>query len=225
MSAPRSSGAAGDPAGAPGWHAHRAAELAEQALQPGTRMRRARLFASVAQVHATLATGSSSAAAPARPVGAAFEPKDSGRSVRRRGVPAPRVTPAEIPSTLFERLKGQDGIAQVVQEFYTRVLRDPQLTHYFEGVAMWRLQRHMVAFLVQATGGPGGYDGREMASAHAHLHITGRDFDRVARHLVETLIDFGVAGSDVDEVVAAITPIRSHVVTAVPEPAPPPDGR
>lgn len=194
------------------WHAQRAAQLAEDAVRPGTRQARAQLLAAVAQVHATLAT-----VPPPAPAGPPFQPADVGRSGRRR----PAVRPAPGPtvrSTLFERLKGQDGISQVVQDFYTRVLRDPQLSHYFEGLAMWRLQRHMVAFLVQATGGPAGYEGREMAAAHAHLRITGRDFDRVARHLVETLVDFGVAGGDVDDVVAAVSPVRPHVVTAARKP-------
>ena len=196
------------------YHARRAGDLAEEALRPGLRARRAHLLVAVAQVHATLATVAPPAPAlpPARP---------GPVQQRRRTAPASRgKAPAAVGSTLFERLKGQDGIAQAVQEFYTRVLGDPQLAHYFEGVPMWRLQRHMVAFLVQATGGPAAYEGREMEEAHAHLRITGRDFDRVARHLVETLTDYGIAEADVDEVVAAIAPLRPHIVTAIFEPPP-----
>ncbi len=216
----------------PGTHARRAAELAEEALHPRTRPRRAQLLAAVAQVHATLAAGTA-AAAPAPMAPAAARPPRPARQpvpAETRGRPAPaapggpvRVQPSGR-TTLFERLKGQDGISLVVQEFYTRVLRDPQLTHYFEGVAMWRLQRHMVAFLVQATGGPAAYDGRDMAVAHAGLHITARDFDRVARHLVETLNSFGVDSADVDEVVAAIGPLKQYIVTAAPGPVLPDPG-
>jgi hemoglobin len=224
------------------YHARRAGDLAEEALRPGLRARRAHLLAAVAQVHATLAAAAPptagpptahppaahppaaapSAAAPSAAAPSAAEPRARpARIQRRRTGPAPRgVAPAAVGATLFDRLKGQDGIAQAIQEFYTRVLSDPQLEHYFEGVPMWRLQRHMVAFLVQATGGPAGYEGREMEEAHAHLRITARDFDRVARHLVETLTDYGIADADVDEVVAAIGPLRPHIVTAIFEPPP-----
>lgn len=197
------------PAVDPATHARRAAELADEALRPGIRLGRARLLAAVAQVHATLATASAGPTAT-----------PDGRPSRRRAPVTPSPVGPTGRSSLFERLRGQDGISQVVQDFYTRVLHDPQLTHYFEGIAMWRLQRHMVAFLVQATGGPAAYDGRDMAAAHAALNVTARDFDRVARHLVETLTDFGMASGDVDEVVAAIGPLKKHIVTAVPAPTP-----
>lgn len=213
---------AGGPAPAPAdersFHAGRALQLAEEALRPGVRARRAELLAAVAQVHATLAVS-----APAAP-GTAVERSDRPMRPRRRTTAPSRGAVASGPGaeTLFDRLKGQDGIAEAVREFYTRVLDDPQLAHYFDGVAMWRLQRHMVAFLVQATGGPAAYDGKEMADAHAHLGVTGRDFDRVVRHLVETLTDAGIAPRDVDEVVGALAPVRPFVVTAAPPPRPTP---
>lgn len=202
-------------------YADRAVELAEEALRPGTRPRRAAVLASVAQVYATLAAGAG-AQTPAPPATPLPSRRLGAAAAEVR--PPVRTGPDRVPTggvTLFERLKGQDGISQAVQNFYTRVLRDPQLAHYFEGVPLWRLQRHMVAFLVQATGGPAAYEGRQMAVAHAGLNITARDFDRVARHLVETLMAAGVDSGDVDQVVAAISPLKEHVVTAAPAPIPP----
>ena len=198
------------------YHAGRAVQLAEEAPRPGVRARRAELLASVAQVHATLAAAWSSPSPGTDRV-------ERPARIRRRGAAPGRAT-VVTGETLFERLKGQDGIAEAVREFYTRVLDDPQLAHYFEGVPMWRLQRHMVAFLVQATGGPAAYDGREMADAHSHLGVTGRDFDRVVRHLVETLSEAGIAAKDVDEVVGALAPVRPFVVTTPPPPRPAPLG-
>jgi hemoglobin len=195
-------------------HVRRASELAEQALQPGTRPRRAHLLAVVAQVHATLATTGDAPMAPPVQPRRLTPPPALPRSAPAAAPVTPQVVRPGGNPTLFERLKGQDGIATVVQTFYTRVLADPQLAHYFEHVAMWRLQRHMVAFLIQATGGPVAYQGRDLATAHAGKAITGRDFDRVARHLVEALTALGVAAGDVDEVVAAIGPLKQHVVTA-----------
>jgi hemoglobin len=229
-------------------HAARADELAEQALRPGLRLRRARLFAAVAQVHATLAAAAQppapTAAAPSPPApvvasvqGASPQAGDArahevwAPGARTSAAPGPQARVAPLPvagtvsptvsrptggPTLFERLRGEDGISHVVQAFYVRVLGDPQLSHYFESVPMWRMQRHMVAFLVQATGGPARYDGRDMSVAHAGLDITSRDFDRVARHLVETLVGSGVAAADVDEVLSTIGPLKQHVVSVTP---------
>ena len=71
----------------------------------------------------------------------------------------------------------------------------------------------MVAFLVQATGGPKDYRGRPMNAAHAHLRITGRDFDRVAEHLVAMVREYRVPEAPMDQIGAAIAPLRADIVT------------
>ncbi|MGY1845385.1 group I truncated hemoglobin [Modestobacter sp. SYSU DS0875] len=119
--------------------------------------------------------------------------------------------------TLYERL-GQDvGIRTAVDDFYRRVVADPDLAGYFEGVDMPQLRRHQTALLVQVTGGPVEYSGRELAAGHEGLGITADAFDRVVGHLVDTLTDLGVAGEDIGQVGAALGAHRDEIVT---EPAP-----
>jgi hemoglobin len=116
--------------------------------------------------------------------------------------------------SLYERLGEQQGIRAAVDEFYTRVLADPRLVGYFDGVDQRKLRGHQTALLVQVTGGPAGYDGRDLAAAHDHLGITPQDFDRVVGHLVVTLTDLGVPQEDIAEVGAALTAHRDEIVTA-----------
>ena len=56
--------------------------------------------------------------------------------------------------SLYERLGQDQGIRTAVDEFYQRVLADPELTPYFDGVDMGRLRGHQAKLLVQVTGGP-----------------------------------------------------------------------
>jgi hemoglobin len=119
----------------------------------------------------------------------------------------------DTPS-LYERLGAQNAIRAAVDEFYVRVVADPSLAGYFASTDMTSLRRHQVAMLSQATGGPREYSGAEMGAAHAGLAITDEAFTAVVGHLVATLQDLGVQPQEVDEVVAALAPLRSVLVTA-----------
>lgn len=116
--------------------------------------------------------------------------------------------------TLYERLGAENAIRAAVDEFYVRVIADPSLVGYFATTDLTSLRRHQVAMLSQATGGPREYTGAEMGRAHAGLAITDEAFTAVVGHLVGTLQDLGVQQPEVDEVVAALAPLRSVIVTA-----------
>jgi hemoglobin len=116
--------------------------------------------------------------------------------------------------SLYERLGQEAGIRTAVDDFYVRVVGDPELAPYFEGVDLPRLRRHQTALLVQVTGGPVEYSGRALAEGHAGLDVTPAAFDRVVGHLVATLTDLGVAPEDIGEVGAALTAHRDDIVTA-----------
>lgn len=120
--------------------------------------------------------------------------------------------------SIFERLGQEQGIRAAVDDFYERVVGDPQLARYFDGVDMRTLRGHQTALLVQVTGGPAGYAGRDLAAAHAQLDITPEDFDRVVQHLVGTLTSFGVSQEDIAAVEEVLTAQRDAIVT-VPTPA------
>lgn len=117
-------------------------------------------------------------------------------------------------STLYERLGAENSIRAAVDEFYVRVTADPLLAGYFASTDMASLRRHQVAMLSQATGGPKAYGGADMDLAHAGLAITDEAFTAVVGHLVETLQYLGVQTAEVDDVVAALAPLRSAIVTA-----------
>jgi len=115
--------------------------------------------------------------------------------------------------SLYQRLGQEVGIRTAVDDFYVRVVSDPQLAHFFEGIDLPRLRRHQTALLSQVTGGPVEYSGRDLAAGHAGLGIASADFDRVVGHLVATLTELGVSADDIGEVGAALTAHRDEIVT------------
>lgn len=67
-------------------------------------------------------------------------------------------------------------------------------------------------FFTQALGGPKIYQGPSMADAHKNLHITARNFDRVAVHLKETLESLGVESGHIDTIMNTVAPLKGDIV-------------
>jgi hemoglobin len=121
-------------------------------------------------------------------------------------------TTNDAAMTVYEAIGGQPAILAAVDLFYHRVLNDPLLAPYFAETAMPRLKGHQAAFLARALHGPARYPGRSMKEAHAGLGITDEAFNRVAEHLSQTLASLGVSLALVDDVIAAIAPLRADIV-------------
>ena len=120
------------------------------------------------------------------------------------------------PSTVYQRLRHAGGLRRLVDKLYPRVLADPSLLFYFKHLDEQHLKGlrwHMLTLLAVVTGGPSKYQGRDLYDAHAHLHITGDAFDRVAWHLKATLQELGVDRDDQQAILAAVEARRGEVVT------------
>ena len=116
--------------------------------------------------------------------------------------------------TLFDLLGAEGGIRKAVDDFYSRVVADPDLAGYFEGVDMVSLRRHQTDMLVAATGGPQRYTGQDMTEAHSGLDVSDAAFDKVVGHLGATLADAGADDDTIGQVVAALSPLRPAIVSA-----------
>ena len=113
----------------------------------------------------------------------------------------------------FHRVGGTPAVTAVVDQFYERVVADPQLAPFFEDVDMRKLRRHQVQLISQVLGGPVTYDGADLRSAHRGLEIGAEDYRRVTEHLVDTLESAQVDQDiifRVGEVLAAVQPDVVH---------------
>jgi methyl-accepting chemotaxis protein len=117
-----------------------------------------------------------------------------------------------MAGSLYQRIGGEPAIRATVSEFYKRVLADPLLAPFFKAKQMKNLEESQVAFFTTALGGPAIYKGRSMKDAHARSKIAPAHFDAVAGHLVATLQHLGVSADLINEVVAAVGPLKSDIV-------------
>jgi hemoglobin len=120
-----------------------------------------------------------------------------------------------MSQSLFERIGGKATVDAAVDLFYRKVLSDASISDYFESGNMDDLRSKQKAFLTMAFGGPNGYSGRDLRSAHKPLVDKGlgdEQFDAVARHLSDTLAEIGVAPDLMDEVMAVTGSTRNDVL-------------
>lgn len=112
----------------------------------------------------------------------------------------------------YDAVGGGPAVRVVVDDFYRRVLADPNLVGYFNGVDMAHVKRHQAALVSQVMGGPVVYEGRALREAHARLGVTDEAFDRVAVHLHGALSDAGAPGPIVDRTIEAVAATRGDIV-------------
>jgi hemoglobin len=115
--------------------------------------------------------------------------------------------------TIYDSVGGAPAVEAAVEDFYRRILADPDLAPMFVGKDLARLKAQQRAFIAAALGGAEIYAGREMYAAHARIGVTGRDFDAVVAHLVDTLMALGVPDFTITEIGAALSPLREQIVT------------
>lgn len=115
--------------------------------------------------------------------------------------------------SIFDDIGGPPAVTAAVDDLYRRVIADPALTPYFDGVDMKALKGHQRSFIAAAVGGPEPYLGRSMGESHAYLNIRPEHFDRVVEHLVDTLSDLGVRPSVIEQIGATLAPLKEEIVS------------
>ena len=115
-------------------------------------------------------------------------------------------------NSLFEKIGGIDAVNAAVDVFYTKVLADESISHFFENVNMKTQAGKQKAFLAFAFGAPLAYSGKNMRDAHAHMDLDEEHFNAVAGHLIATLKELNVAQELIDQVVAIALTTKDDVL-------------
>jgi hemoglobin len=120
--------------------------------------------------------------------------------------------------TLYERLGGKKSITAVVDDFVGRVAADSRINSFFKDTAadprrLAKFKKNLVDQICQASGGPCKYMGKDMKTAHAGMGITSPDFNALVEDLVAALDKFKVGDKEKNELLGALGPMKSDIVT------------
>src|SRR5262249_2031875 len=113
---------------------------------------------------------------------------------------------------LYERLGGRDAIRAVVTDIVELHFTEPLTKPLCRGVDQQKLVGHVVDWLCQASGGSEKYSGRDMVSAHAHLHMTDVHFMAAGEQILRVLNKYGVPEPEIQEVMCAIIAHHDDVI-------------
>jgi hemoglobin len=134
---------------------------------------------------------------------------------------------------LYDRLGSETGISNIVADFLPRALQDPRVNWQRKGVTRggfsiyrgesvaWdgspqnvrQLEKHLVQFISLATGGPPQYEGKEIKSSHAALHISNPEFDATVGDLKASLDRLKIPNKEQKELLSIVESTRTEIVT------------
>jgi hemoglobin len=122
-------------------------------------------------------------------------------------------------ATLYERLGGAGAIANVVDDFIDRNLRNPEtmsnqsVSDGYAKITAPGIKYLVTEMVCDVTGGPQTYTGKTMADSHSHLDIGEKDWDLFIDDLKESLALFGVPKTEQDELLTILATTKGDIVT------------
>jgi hemoglobin len=125
---------------------------------------------------------------------------------------------AKPAKSLYDRLGGVYPIAAVVDDFIDRVVVDetlnanPAIDEARQRVPKQGLKYRVTELVCMATGGPCKYSGRSMKEAHAHLHITEKEWQQLGADFKASLDRFQVPEQEQKELFAIVESTKADIV-------------
>jgi hemoglobin len=118
--------------------------------------------------------------------------------------------------SLYERLGGEAALQAAVVLFYEKVMADPSVAPFFDGLDLDALIRKQLAFMTMAFGGPHHYTGHTLRISHARLVGKGLGdvhYDAMLQHLRSTLAELDIDKQAASEIVEFVEARRTEVLS------------
>ena len=123
--------------------------------------------------------------------------------------------------SLYDRLGGLAPISVVVSDFMDALVTDavlnanPAIDAARKSIPSAYLKYHVTAMVCQAAGGPCQYHGRGMKESHAHLNITGQEWDRMVTLFKEVLAKHKVPTTETQELLEIVGSTKAEIVEEI----------
>lgn len=113
--------------------------------------------------------------------------------------------------TLYDKLGGEQGVNQIVNNLVQNIGHDQQIFHYFAEANVNRFQEKLSWFLCDISDGPCTYTGDNMQLVHDGMHITERDFNHLVDLLVDAMYEADVSHPVQNQLLARLAPMRKDI--------------
>jgi hemoglobin len=117
------------------------------------------------------------------------------------------------PDTLFERVGGAQGVDDMIQQFYARVMADSRLRPFFENTSLDKLVRMQKEFFAAALDGPMGMCDPDLAKIHQGMGIGREHVTVFVNHLISVLDErHSISRRDAMDIVFRIATYSDQVI-------------
>jgi hemoglobin len=114
---------------------------------------------------------------------------------------------------LYDELGGAAGVATALDQFYPKVLADPTLSQFFDGVDIEDLKKRIGSFMAGVLGGESDYAGPTLRAVHSGMAINDEIFDRFVGRFEGVLTELGAGTEQITQVLALLNGARGEVLT------------
>ncbi len=115
--------------------------------------------------------------------------------------------------SLYDRLGGAKGIAQIVDDVLANHLKNPVVKTRFEnGTDLTHLKKMAMEFFCAGAGGPEAYTGKDMMAAHKGMNINEQEYLAVMDDIVGALAKNKMGDDTVKDVVAILYSLKGQVI-------------
>ncbi len=113
---------------------------------------------------------------------------------------------------MWAALRDGVGLSEVLDVFYTRVLKDERMAPFFEGVSKQRIAEKQYSFMRQIFTGERIYFGDRPRNAHSWMVISDELFDYREELLAQCLREYGLSEDLIEEWRAVDEIFRKQIV-------------
>jgi hemoglobin len=114
---------------------------------------------------------------------------------------------------LYFRLGEVDGVHALTTEVVRLHSINPDFERFWGDIDEARLIKNLDDFISTGTGGPQGYQGRDMPTAHAHLELSGADFLSAGGDVIAGMQNLGYGEDEIQEFVCILVSMKDLVIT------------
>ncbi len=114
--------------------------------------------------------------------------------------------------TLFDSMGGESVLHHAVDEFADLIVADNRINFTFAETKLDKFKQLLYDQLCDLSGGPCHYTGRDMATAHAKLHLNKAEFNALAEDLYLALGKAGVPYRQQNRLMALLAPMERDII-------------
>jgi len=118
-------------------------------------------------------------------------------------------------NSIFDKIGGAMKLSKIVEDFYKKVLADPDLSQFFAEVDMKTQHVKLTSILTVALGGPGKFTGKGLSKTHDKMvseGLTIKHFYKFVSLLLVTLKEYGASEEMINEVEKTLGIMKSDVL-------------